>query len=220
MTDAALARKEAPKAERRRPAKGVVGDSKVGDPSTEVRFSSRKRPVSPFKKADTTRPDSCMSLLSYCPSPIPTKVAFPRNGSARHAQVTMKQVGSTVIAPPSEAGSGLVTSPPIRPRGIRQLSHRSPRSLRRTTHGLKRAPLPAVTVPADWAKAAPLPGRTTREIRSSANETQGPLAPRDQGTAPAQTTGDQAERWGRLVVRTLLFWSLASLIWSLAVGGK
>ncbi|MBN9689202.1 MAG: hypothetical protein J0M24_03100 [Verrucomicrobia bacterium] len=159
-----------------------------------------------------------MSLLS---SPIPTKVAFPGNGSARHAQGTMKQVGSTVIIPPPVAGSGLVNSPLIRPRGIRQSSsHRSPGSHRRTTHALKRAPLPAVTVPSDWAKAAPLPGRTPREVRSNVNENHSSSGPDAQGTGPIGTTGDRAERWGKLVVRTLLFWSLASLIWSLAVGGK
>jgi hypothetical protein len=96
----------------------------------------------------------------------------------------------------------------------------SPGAFLRTTQGRKRVPLPVVTVPADWAKAAPLPGRGNRELRARASLTEAPSSVGVPGGMLTRKTGDQAERWGHWVVRTLLFWSLASLIWSLAAGGR
>ena len=129
----------------------------------------------------------------------------------------MKQVGSAVISPPANPRPDRAWSQPVHHRAFPSpTSHRSQGSTRRSIRGNKRAPLPAVSVPADWAKAAPLPGRTAREDR--------PLIP-STAAVPGQTQslsgtgrGERAERLGRLVVRVLLFWSLASLIWSLAGG--
>ncbi len=131
----------------------------------------------------------------------------------------MKQVGSAVFSPPAPPRPGLAVSQPIRPRGfansVRPFSLAS--SARPTRPG-KRAPLPVITVPADWAKAAPLPGQASRGDRTLPPAT---ASARDSArTNSAQAPGDWAERLGRLTVRVLLFWSLASLIWSLAGGWK
>lgn len=180
-----------------------------------MKFSSRNRQQCPFKEADTPTWVFGMSHRRSHQLEIPTKVAFTDHRSLRHPRIIMKHVGSAVFSPPAPARPGLAVSPSIRPRGfpnsVRPFAQASPR--RRARRG-KRAPLPAISVPADWAKAAPLPGQVSQGDR--------PVAPATAcaRSLPVQAPGDRAERLGRLAVRVLLFWSLASMIWSLAGGWK